>query len=278
VPIIRDCLSSGAHVIAEKPLAPTVAELDSLLEDAGARGRLLIENHNYRFNAPVLRMETLVAAGHIGDVREVEVRMCLAIRGSGGRYADANLPHPSHRLPAGVIHEFLPHMCYVLLRFLGGWDRVRATWSNHGGGTLFSVDDLDALVVRGPAHGRLRFSCSQYPDCFSIVVRGTAGMLETDLFQPHVAHTRPRPAGAQLSPVVNQISRGLTLARAGIAGFGKKVMQITPYEGLGTFLDRTYQAIASETMPPVTPDDVRETARLIEALVAERGEVRSRAS
>src|SRR5690606_20316135 len=111
------------------------------------RGRRLIENHNYRFNRPWLAIERAVASGQLGDVREVEVRLCLPLRGPGGRYADANLPHPSHRLPAGVLHEFITHLCYLALRFVPEpIDHVRAVWSNHGGGPLFRYDDLDAIV------------------------------------------------------------------------------------------------------------------------------------
>lgn len=268
--IIRDCLDAGADVIAEKPVAPTLAELDGLLGHARSRGRRLIENHNYRFNSPVRRFERAIAAGEIGDVREVEVRMCLGIRNKGGRYADTNLPHPSHKLPAGVLHEFLTHLCYLTLRFVPAGDVVRAVWSNHGGGSLFSVDDLDALLVSGPVHARIRFCCSQAPDCFTLTVRGTQGILETDLFQPHVLVNRPRPVGAQLSPLANQVIRGLTLARAGVGGFWKKVMQVTPYEGLATFLDMAYDSLSGGGPAPVSEDDMRDAAALIDRLVLER--------
>jgi predicted dehydrogenase len=267
VGIVSDCLAAGAHVIVEKPAAPTVSEAEALWDRAEGAGKRLIENHNYRFNEPILRMLAAVEGGRIGEVREVEVRMCLGIRGKGGRYADENLPHPSHKLPAGVLHEFMTHLSYLVLAFMPGWDRASALWSNHGGGNLFTYDDVDALIVSGPAHARIRFACSQGPDCFSVTVRGTRGWLETDLFQPHVSVNVPRPGGQQLSPLANQVVRGAMFLRAGVGGFFNKVLQHTPYEGLGTFLDRSYGAIATGGAAPVTREQSLAAARLIEALL-----------
>lgn len=270
VRIIGDALERGIHVIAEKPLAPTLDEFEFLWEKAQSAGVRLIEDHNYRFNRSVQTIEEQVKKGELGEIREVEIRFCLGIRNKGGRYADENIPHPSHGLPAGVLHEFLPHMVYLLLQFIPTWDSVRAKWSNHGGGSLFSADDLDALVVSGAAHGRLRFSCSQAPDCFCIMVRGTQGWMETDLFQPHVVKAVPRAFGPQLSPLVNQGIRGLTLAMASVKGLMNKVLQVTPYEGLATFLDRHYTALRTGEPAPVNYEDMRKTAKLIEDLVHER--------
>ena len=267
VQIVSECLEAGSHVVVEKPAAPTVEEAEALWSLADRRSSRLVENHNYRFNRPIRRMREMVDAGRIGDVREVEVRMCLGIRGKGGRYADQNLPHPSHKLPAGVLHEFLTHLCYLTLHFLPGCRASHATWRNNGGGDLFKYDDMDASMTKGDARARIRFSCSQAPDCFTVCVRGSSGWLETDLFQPCVAGSLPRGVGQQLTPVVNQIARGCTLAKAGVTGFWNKVMQVTAYEGLGVFLDQTYGALVAGTEPPVTREDSLDAARLIEEML-----------
>ncbi len=271
--LVGDCLAGGAHVVVEKPVAPTHAEFMTLWDASQRAGRRLVEDHNYRFNGPVLAIEQLVADGAIGDVREVDVRMALAVRGPGSRYMDACLPHPSHRLPCGVIHEFVSHLCYLALRFLPSTDRVAAAWSKHGTDALFKHDDLDALVIGGPVHARLRFTSHSGPDAFEVTVRGTDGWAQTDLFQPHVRVVKPRPGGKQLSPLVNQFANGVELARSSVRGFRNKVMQRTPYEGLGTFLGKTYAALQSGGEPPVTFDDMDRVSRLIDALLAAENQV-----
>jgi predicted dehydrogenase len=271
--LVSDALDAGAHVIVEKPVAPTNARFRALWSLAESRGKRIVEDHNYRFNEPILEIERLVRAGTLGDVREVDVRMALGIRKAGGRYVDENLPHPSHQMPAGVLHEFITHLCYLTLRFLPSFDRIAAAWSNAGGGRLFKYDDLDALVVGGPVHARIRFTCQSQPDCFAVTVRGTRGWVETDLFQPHLRVVVPRKGGAQLSPLVNHLANGMGLTGASVRGFRNKVLQKTPYEGLRTFLDRTYHALRTGVEPPVTFDDMDRASRLVDALLDEKNRV-----
>lgn len=267
VPLVTDAIREGAHVIVEKPVAPTHREFHELTALAQSRGRRIVEDHNYRFNEPILEIERLLKRGALGAVREVEVRMSLAIRKQGSRYTDANLPHPSHKMPAGVIHEFITHLCYLMLRFLPEYDRVRAAWSNHGSDDLFKYDDLDALLIGPEAHGRIRFSCQTGPDTFTVTVRGSKGWAETDLFWPHVRRSLPRPVGQQLTPLANQFLAGVGLVRASISGFKNKVFQKTAYEGLRTFLDQTYVALQDGTEPPVTYDDMDRASRLVDELL-----------
>jgi predicted dehydrogenase len=273
VALVTECLRAGAHVIVEKPAAPTNAEFRRLWDEARACGRRLIEDHNYRFNRPVLAIEHLVAQGKLGEVREVEERMALPIHDPTFRYADPHLRHPSLDLPAGAIHDFITHLAYLLLRFMpaGGagadFSRVRAVWSNHTGDPVLKHDDLDATVLIGDAHGRIRLSSVTAPDTFTLTVRGTRGTAETDLFQPHLRVAVPRPGGKQLTPLVNQLVNGLGLARSSVVGFTNKVMQHTPYEGLATFLGRTYAALRAGGEPPVTFGNMDRASRLVDALV-----------
>ena len=269
VSLVTESINAGAHVIVEKPVAPTNREFHDLWSLARARGRRIVEDHNYRFNEPILQIERLLRSGELGEVRDVEVRMSLGIRKKGSRYTDANLPHPSHRMPAGVIHEFITHLCYLMLRFLPGYDHVMAVWSNYGGDELFKYDDLDALLVGGEAHGRIRFSCRTAPDAFTVTVRGSKGWAETDLFQPHVRSSLPRQVGQQLTPLANQLIGGLGLVRASVGGLRNKVFQKTPYEGLRTFLGQTYAALRDGTEPPVTYEDMDRASRLVDELLTQ---------
>ncbi|MEX0653281.1 MAG: Gfo/Idh/MocA family oxidoreductase [Phycisphaeraceae bacterium] len=274
--IVRDALDAGAHVIVEKPVAPTHAGFRDLWQHARQRGRLLIEDHNYRFNEPVQRLRSLFDRGVLGPVREVELRMTLAIRQPGHRYADCNLPHGSHQLPAGILHEFLTHLCYLLLHLMPDDTRtepvesVKAIWSNHGADELFRYDDLDAIVDRGACHGRLRFSCHTGPDAFGIIVRGERGWAEADLFHPSLRVVRPRPGGPHLAPVVNGIAGGWALMQAGPRHLVRKVLgRGSAYEGLHHFVEQTYDALARGTEPPVTFNDMDAASRLLEALLRE---------
>ncbi len=60
---------------------------------------------------------------------------------------------------------------------------------------------------------------------------------------------------------------GAHLVNSSVRGFTNKVMQKGPYEGLGTFLDKTYAALREGREPPVTFDDMDRSSRLIDALL-----------
>jgi len=69
--LIRAALRRGAHVLCEKPLVPSLEELDAVRELASETGRVLVTVHNWR-HAPILRhVDELVQRGKIGRLRRV---------------------------------------------------------------------------------------------------------------------------------------------------------------------------------------------------------------
>lgn len=269
VSIATDCLKAGAHVICEKPIAPTNEEFQELWRLAEEQGVVLIEDHCNRFTREFLTLEKLIAEGKIGEIREAEIRVVLNIANPKGRYGDANLPHPSHGLPAGVIHELLPHMTYMILRFLPGFEYVRAAWNRHGTNDLLKYDDLDAVIISDGVHGRLRFTSHEGPDCFLVTVRGTEGWVETEFYRPYVQLTTARPGGEKLGPLVNRVCQGFVFLRAGVTGLWDKIMQRSVLEGIHTLLGETYEALATDAPPPVSYDDMDQSTKLIDALLRE---------
>ncbi len=275
VALASSCLNAGTHVICEKPITPTSAELRSLLDTAEAADRHLTESHNYRFNQAIIDIRQAIDDGQLGAIREVEVRVALPVTDPAGRFGDPNLPSPIHSLPAGVIHDFTTHFAYLLLH-LGGpveFDRIAAAWSNHSGNELFRYDNLDATLIgtgpAGPVHGRLRFDAGAGPDAFSVTVRGSSGWVETDLFQPYQRWVVPRAGGGQLSPIANHVVNGASLLGDGVRNVARKIMQHTPYEGLHRMLDLTYAALAAGDAPPVTPADMLVASELVDRLLSD---------
>jgi len=275
--IVRDCLENGHHVIVEKPIALSNAGFRDLWELAASKGLRLVENQNYRCNEPVQKLKSAISAGTIGAIEEIEVRMVLNVR-EGGRYADENLPHPSHQLPAGVIHEFISHLTYLLLHFLpedkrDHMDCVRAAWRNHGGGALFKYDDLEACGMAGTVHGRIRFSSRQWPDSLTITVRGADGIGTAEMFHARVSIVKRRPGGPHVTPLVNSLAHAAMLTRSGFGSVWGKIRNRTPYEGLHRYLRLTYNAFQSGGEPIVGFRDMDRTTGLIDELLAPENQV-----
>lgn len=270
------CLEAGANVICEKPITVNRPDLETLLATAERCGRQIMESHNYRFNSAIREISAAIGAGELGAVREVVIRIALPITDPEGRFGDRNLPNSIHGLPAGVIHDFTTHFSYLLIHLAPGvvYDRVAAAWSRHGDNELFSVDDLDALLVGegpdGAVHARLRFDARSSPDTFTVTVRGSNGLAETDLFQPYLRLVRPRPGGSKLSPIVNHLVNGTSLVKSGVRNLGHKLLQQGPYEGLHSMLDLTYSALVTGAEMPVSPEDMLAASALVDSLLDEK--------
>ena len=72
--IAEAALAAGKHVLVEKPLANTVAESEALVvaaEAAAGRGVLSMVGFNYRRVPALALARELIAAGRLGEVREV---------------------------------------------------------------------------------------------------------------------------------------------------------------------------------------------------------------
>lgn len=65
------CLAHGKHVLCEKPLAVNAAQSQRMVAAARAAGLLLMEAVWTRFLPSVARLRELVAAGELGEVRQV---------------------------------------------------------------------------------------------------------------------------------------------------------------------------------------------------------------
>jgi predicted dehydrogenase len=72
VPWAIQALEAGKHVLCEKPLAPTAAEAQPLVEAAQAHPRLkVMEAFMYRFHPQWQRAREVVRGGMLGDLRAV---------------------------------------------------------------------------------------------------------------------------------------------------------------------------------------------------------------
>src|SRR5256714_86606 len=70
-PLAKRALEAGKHVLVEKPLATTVAEVDALARCA-ERGRLVVmAGHPFIHNSPRRYVERLIPPGGLGEARHV---------------------------------------------------------------------------------------------------------------------------------------------------------------------------------------------------------------
>jgi predicted dehydrogenase len=263
--LTRLALAAGAHVIVEKPLASSLIELDELLALAEGADRTLVENQNYRYNDGVVAVKQALESGRLGELVELEIALNMDL--TGVAVADPHLRSPVGHLRGGAARDYLPHLAGLLLDLSGEQEPldVRSRWWNRSGNTAAVYDEVDATVDLGGALGRIRFSSNIRPIRFGVVARGTRGVTSVDLFQPHrQLHVDRGPT--VLSPVIDMALNGALLIGWSGRTFKNKVMQHTALHGVPRFVQATYRAIATGATPPLTRDQIRRTAKLVEAV------------
>ena len=70
---------AGKHVLCEKPLAVSSAEAEAMFEAARTAGVWLMEAFMYRFHPQTLKVQELIGAGAIGEVRLVRAAFCFTV-------------------------------------------------------------------------------------------------------------------------------------------------------------------------------------------------------
>ena len=100
-------LAAGKHVLVEKPVGVTVAEIEELAAVAAKAGLVCMPGHNYLYEDGVQRAGELIAGGALGRLVAV--------------YVLYNIHHAEEiaRLFPGVIRQILTHHAYILLYLAG---------------------------------------------------------------------------------------------------------------------------------------------------------------
>jgi hypothetical protein len=248
-----DALDAGLHVMVEKPMALEREGREQLLAAAARSGRLLVEDHNYRFNRPMLRLQHDLAAGHLGSLVDVAVEIVMPL-GPGNRYGDRNLPSPSHRLPAGFIHEFITHLAYLAVTLLSDAGLVEGAL-----GPPARLAPLPLRRARGDLALRRRdravaVQLARPPVADHRAGHRDAGAGGGGADPRHLQDRTPAPVGDQLSPPVNALLAGARTAGRGIGYVADRLRGRTAYEGLHELVRRFHRSVGTGSSPPLTPE------------------------
>ncbi len=116
--VAEQCLATGRHVLVEKPVAHTVAEIEALRNAADRAGRVCMPGHNYIHQPAIRRMRRLVSEGAFGTL--------------GSLWVLYNIHHDeaTAAIYGGVLRAVCVHHAYSLLYLLGRPQSVTATASS----------------------------------------------------------------------------------------------------------------------------------------------------
>lgn len=241
--LVLAAIEAGAHVLVEKPIAPTLAEYVEMRDAAAKRGLLLCENYNYRFSRGVLAALSAHSRGDLGRVVNVDVSFCGVMAGAGA-YSDRQVPHFGHALPGGALQNFASHPISLALAFLGECQEAVCVRRRLDGD--FPGDDELRALLRGACGGCAALTVSRHarPARFTLSVQGTRASADVDVYAGHMQLDTGESA------IAASMRRGLGHLSAGAATTARAATgRRDAFEGLATLLDGFYDAVRGGALP-----------------------------
>jgi predicted dehydrogenase len=267
--LAMDALASGAHVIVEKPLTMAHDQVAILLRSASERKRILIEDYNYLYNAPVQRILGLARSGDMGEIVDAEVAMCVDILGAGSPFTDRGVPHPCLSMPGGVIADFLPHLASLVHSFVGPHRAVRGHWSKRIADSPLPFDEFRAIVVAERGTASVSFSAHAQPEMFWLRVNGTRMRATADLFDGNLVINRLDAGPRFIARLRDRLREGRDVRRAARRNLFGKFTGSSTYTGLWNLMAQAYEAINAGLEPPVSMRQIAEINDMVAALTPE---------
>jgi predicted dehydrogenase len=252
-------MEAGLHVLVEKPMAISLIEADKMLSVSKENNVKLCVVHNFLFTPVAQKAKSLVDAGAIGDLVSAEVEI-LARR--GGMISSQD--HWLHSLPGGIFGEYAPHAVYLSLAFLGNINRVRAIARKYSNYSWVAADELKVLLEAENGLGAFTISCNSPRTSFTMDIFGTKRRLHLNNFtMTMIQHKSGVNRIRDLA--LNDLGASLQLAiGAASTSMGAIFGRRWPKIGHRAVIHRFIESIQSNTEPPVTGEDGRETIRILE--------------
>jgi 2-alkyl-3-oxoalkanoate reductase len=255
-----DALEMGCHVFVEKPMAPTAAECDAMIDAAARTGRTLSVNHSAKDDPVIVRALDLLRHGACGDVLSVDFYRTSDYP----PYAGGTLP-PAFREGGYPFQDLGIHALSLMEAFLGAISGIDVRYRSTGRDPNVFFDEWRGTVTCARGTGAFHLSWSARPIRNEILVHGTRGDMHVDCFL-QTCTVRPLLPGPK--PVTAAIN-ALTQAAGTMWHVPKHVWRLAtgslrPSPGIHAGVLRFHDALVRGTEPPVTVDEGRRLVAWLE--------------
>ena len=242
-----DCLSAGAHVMCEKPMALSVEDCDRMIDAANTHGVKLMIDQTTRFVANLVEMQRIYQSGECGDlvrswsiresyhqiknkanwrldfdksggiVFEWEVHEIDFVRSIGGRVSEV-YAHTAFSRPEAP--GFLDYFTAVLTFAHGGYGNLEASQSEHLGMSSRGFSGTEGSAV---AVGRDQIRVQTIDDDEARIVevkeqasKGSNRYLSNRPFIEAILNDRPSPVSGE--DAKHNIEIGCAIVESGKSG------------------------------------------------------------
>jgi hypothetical protein len=164
-----------------------------------------------------------------------------------------------------VIGDFLTHIAYLAAMFVGPAVDLRTIWTKRVQDSPLPADEFRGFIKGERAPAYVGFSANSQPNGFWIRVAGSRMHVEADLYTPpRLTVRRVRSSEPALANMIDGIAESRDVLRGAVGGVWRKLGGASSYDGLGELISRTYHALEANEKPPVSLEDIDETARIVD--------------
>lgn len=227
--VAERCLQAGLHVLVEKPLALSMADVDALDRAAAAHGRVLAVNHNLLFHPAVQRLCAHVREGRLGRLEHLVVVHNVPLR----QLQTGDTGHFMFATEGNILFEQGVHLIAVVQELLGPCRHVEAVLGERRSlphGVAFADEwHLMLRCERGGASLLLRFGRPLGETTLQAI--GSDGAAFADLQRSACWLRRKTRRPDFLDHARNLTAGGLHLLGQGcatVAGYGLSLFGLVP--------------------------------------------------
>ncbi|MFB0562638.1 MAG: Gfo/Idh/MocA family protein [Candidatus Lokiarchaeia archaeon] len=255
-----EAMEKGCNIILEKPMATSVKDCDDIIRTSKKNDVKLSVLHNQRFYPPFMKAEQIVKEGVIGKLMGLRI---LSLTNREEYMVHKN--HWVHKLPGGIIGETGPHEIHMALIFLDNVKDVEV----YAQKTLefpWVLYDYYNIQLKGKStSGSIVISHAGDYNVEEVDLIGTKGMIRMDLH----SMTLVRYGKKNLKLTTLALS-SLSVASQIIKETGSNILSVLFKKsmlGHDIFMSRFIDSILNDDLVPVTPEEGRETVRLMEMIL-----------
>jgi predicted dehydrogenase len=153
-------LTSGFHVLCEKPMAISVTDCGRMIQAAEKSNKRLFAIKQNRYNPPVMAVKNLVDEGRLGRINSIQLS-CFWNR-------NANYYHNSwkgtQKLDGGTLYTQFSHFIDLLYWIVGDVEQVQAYMGNYCHEGIIEFEDTGVVIVKfwNGAIGTINYTVNSY--------------------------------------------------------------------------------------------------------------------
>jgi predicted dehydrogenase len=261
-----DAINEGCHVLVEKPMTITTVEADRMIEAAASNEVKLCVMHNHLFDPHIIKAKEMLTRGVLGDLLHVEVKYCLDKKKMDEEGLSRS-DHWAHNLPLGIFGEYIPHLVYLALLFLGFAQSVQVSRKNIAKSSSELINAISVQIDGEKAMGQILMLDNMDYGHFGVKIYGTKQALHINMLDltMNVERERNLPTTiARMLSTVDQSIQSLACTTSNIAKIVTGRLKRRP--GHRMLIKKFYETIQNNGKSPVNGEDGKEVVRVLELI------------